>query len=383
MNNLVPVLQTEDGATYPLISEGVTTLGAGNAMILLSGEGVVPLHAAVIRSGSRVLLRADAGEVILNGAPLAGITPLSPYDTIQLGQVTLRYRLDARQPGTDHPSPVSPRRPPTVPDEENVFALADDPLSIEEPLPEHHPPVFAPPPRTAPPVPPSATPALIEGMAEDVEGEEGVKSLPIVVPSPPSQPFYMPSTPPIEHQEPLPILYKPPAFYLQDIRYLKVGTIAIFALDETDLAESLTRKIAGLSDQPCPLVFSRMGAEVPAMPKTTAKKLAKTDLRLFAQLSHRERRGIELVFTICYVEATAPDGRDAFAFVNLRGDRIDAFIARGRQNPEPFNVVEYSTLVTAGYGKATLEHMKYMRENYIFGTEVTNVRIFPPLSEVT
>lgn len=193
-----------------------------------------------------------------------------------------------------------------------------------------------------------------------------------------------------------------PPFYIGKATRFHIGTIAVFQVDETDILETLPTKIAGLSDNPLRIAYSRMGENVATEPRSGSvipRKLTRSTFKL----SYRERQRLENIFLICYIETGGLDQQPRFAFVNVRGDRIESLL-EALEKPEQFNLSEKSTIILAGAddveevlapnghvlitrnSRPTDGQIQRLRSDYLFGDDsigFTNVRIFPPLQDVT
>lgn len=164
---------------------------------------------------------------------------------------------------------------------------------------------------------------------------------------------------------------------------LQIGCISTFGLEDMTLVQSLATKLTRLSDQPMPPVYSKMGQPVPECPDQPVP--ADWTKLEFGQLmlSREEEKNLDKVFIIFIVESRDSSGKPLYAYLNCRGDRIENLIAKGAAG-RPFNVHTYSTLITSGDGLPDAETVERLQRDYLFGENgCFNVRIFPPLNEVT
>lgn len=170
-----------------------------------------------------------------------------------------------------------------------------------------------------------------------------------------------------------------PAIMWRGLEHVRVGTVAAFGVENevvTDLQASLERYTAvGTS-----FILTRMGEDIPY--HTVSKK---NDLYLprTLTLSYRVRAHAERFFFI--VELTAQDAdtnQPAYGFINIRLDRL-ASLLRLKSNQELFNLHDYATLVAHGLDKPTDDVWQKMEVDYLFGRHQVNIRLFPPLNEVT
>ena len=162
--------------------------------------------------------------------------------------------------------------------------------------------------------------------------------------------------------------------------WFQVGTIATFGIDDLSLLEGMASKIASLSDLPTPIVISRMGEEVPQPEELVIAEQKRRFDEI--QLSFAERKVVEKCFIICYVESLNEAGEKVYAYINIRFDRLKALFDR-LEKGRAFDLNKQATFVMGGTGDVDLENREKMRRDYLFGEYVTNVRIFPPLKEVT
>lgn len=171
---------------------------------------------------------------------------------------------------------------------------------------------------------------------------------------------------------------KQPDFKIGNVDFMKVGTIAIFGVEEPEQIEAIADKINRMSGMFGQLVMSRMGEEVPEPDSLDVEEGNEWPLKL----DYREKMILDKVFCIVYMQGYNDDGERAFAYVNVRGDRIENLREKMFAGPT-FNLPDFSTIVLTGDGMPTFEHREKLQRDYLFGERHTNVRIFPPLSEVT
>ncbi len=171
---------------------------------------------------------------------------------------------------------------------------------------------------------------------------------------------------------------KQPDFYIGQVDFIKIGTIAVFGLDDVDLILSIAEKLNRVSSMCGELVVSRMGEEVPLPDNYDVETAGEWPLRL----DYREKLVLDKVFCIVYMQGYNEEGERVFAYVNVRCDRLDSLHEKmfGGQS---FNLPDSSTVVITGIGNPTAEDREKLQRDYLFGERHTNVRIFPPLSEVT
>jgi hypothetical protein len=89
-----PSLIMENGDVFP-IPEGETTVGreAGNGLSLVTESTVSRRHAAIVKSGSDLLVRdlGSSNGTYVNGVKITSDTVLRPGDQVQFGQVKFRF----------------------------------------------------------------------------------------------------------------------------------------------------------------------------------------------------------------------------------------------------------------------------------------------------
>src|SRR5262245_43118520 len=82
-----------EGRVYPLPTEGVLRVGtARNCQLLISGDGILPVHFFVKCAGGRaaVIVQEEAAKVSGNGKSIRKKL-LEPGDRILVGEVTLLF----------------------------------------------------------------------------------------------------------------------------------------------------------------------------------------------------------------------------------------------------------------------------------------------------
>lgn len=171
---------------------------------------------------------------------------------------------------------------------------------------------------------------------------------------------------------------KQPDFKIGSVDFMKVGTIAIFGVEETEMIETISDKINKISGMYGQLVLSRMGEEVPEPDTLDVQEGNEWPMKL----EFREKAILDKVFCIVYMQGFNDEGERCFAYVNVRGDRIENLRDKMFAS-NTFNLPDYSTIVLTGVGMPTFENREKLQRDYLFGERHTNVRVFPPLSEVT
>lgn len=153
-----------------------------------------------------------------------------------------------------------------------------------------------------------------------------------------------------------------------------VGVIALFKINNEDAARSLAYQLASLSSHPVGLKFSKMGESIPVTPETdeTVSGKSWSDLRF----SFQDRLNWDKAFVILYLETKTVDDKDAYAFVNVRADRIEPFLRRFNE-PGPYKLMDYTTIITQNYDRPSGSDWQKMAADYLFEPGVVNVRLFP------
>ncbi|HRE46441.1 MAG TPA: hypothetical protein PLD47_01845 [Aggregatilineales bacterium] len=210
---------------------------------------------------------------------------------------------------------------------------------------------------------------------------------------------------------------KPENLILQgEIRRFVVGVVAIFGVEDRETYKELAYKYASLSDRCAPLGFSKMGFAVPDYalafyegdtdePEDTSDRLvggqqkrrcAEDDLHF----NFRERFSTHKCFIIGYLESLTSAGEPAFAYVNVRGDRICKLLYRGINEASAYSLADFATLILTGQGTPTKENRQKLAADYLFSLahedgvydeegytrlrgDHVNIRLFPPLNQVT
>jgi hypothetical protein len=164
------------------------------------------------------------------------------------------------------------------------------------------------------------------------------------------------------------------------LRARQLGTIATFGIEDTDLVMSMAYRLTRLSDQPRLPVPSRMGEDIPAS-ATNHYHAQQTDWDELVFAAH-ERSLFDKFFIILYVESHNIAGELVYAYVNVRLDRLEQLLQTGKQG-RGFNLADYATLIISGYGTPSAEVRTKLHQDYLFGEDRLNVRIFPPLNDLT
>lgn len=170
------------------------------------------------------------------------------------------------------------------------------------------------------------------------------------------------------------------SFETSFFRWLQIGTVATFGVNNQELIASVARKLSSLSTLSGPIVLSRMGQVVPEPDELEVA----VEQRRFDEIewSFEELQIFDKVFAIIFLLSADAQGRDVFAYVNVRVDRIKKLLDQGEQG-EPFDLAQNATVVLTGQGMPTIEQRERLQHEYLFGEHHVNVRIFPPLKEVS
>ncbi len=171
---------------------------------------------------------------------------------------------------------------------------------------------------------------------------------------------------------------KQPDFHIGSVNFIKVGTVAVFGVEDEELIPPIAEKINRISTMAGEVVISRMGDEVPEPGDLDVEEGNDFPMKL----EYREKMLLDKFFCIVYMQGSNEDDDPCYAYVNVRMDRYDTLHDKMFAGPT-FNLPDYSTIVLTGQGSPTYEDREKLQRDYLFGERHTNVRIFPPLSEVT
>ncbi len=169
-------------------------------------------------------------------------------------------------------------------------------------------------------------------------------------------------------------------FEMTRFTWVQVGTVSFFGVNDDDVINRIAHKFSSLSYIPTPVRFSRMGEDTPE-PSSFQIDIERQQFDEI-DFTFDELRNLDKTFPIVYVESFNSAGEKVHAYMNVRGDRLEKLLDQG-ETDEPFNIGDYATIVSTGQGQPTLEDREKLQREYLFGEHSMNVRIFPPLSEVT
>lgn len=169
-------------------------------------------------------------------------------------------------------------------------------------------------------------------------------------------------------------------FMIGRFNWVQMGVLAVFGVDDTVMIMRLAEKITSLSYVPTSLVMSRMGEEIPepTLEEMPFERQSFRDL----EFTFDETRHLDKFFVIAFIDAIDSNGEQVFAYVNVRLDRLEALLDLGEQGTV-FNLPDRATVVITGTGMPDDQEREKLRRDYVFGEHSMNVRLFPPLSEVT
>jgi hypothetical protein len=169
-------------------------------------------------------------------------------------------------------------------------------------------------------------------------------------------------------------------FEMTKFVWAQVGTLAFFGVHDDNLIEQMAYKFSSLSYIPTPIRISRMGEDVP---EPTAFQID-IERQRFENIdfTFEELKTLDKTFAIVYLESFNSAGEKVYAYVNVRFDRFGKLFSEG-ETDKPFNLPDYATILSTGQGQPTQEVREKLKRDYLFGEHSLNVRIFPPLSEVT
>jgi tetratricopeptide (TPR) repeat protein len=172
-----------------------------------------------------------------------------------------------------------------------------------------------------------------------------------------------------------------PPVQMSFFRWVHIGCVATFGIEDVDLIEAVARKLSTLSTMSGPLQISRQGEDVPLPP---TDQVVAVEHHRFDEIDWKfdEIRVWAKIFSIIFIQSTDAQGEDIFAYVNCRTDRLKPLLDLGAQH-QPFNLADSATVIVSGKGRPTQEQRQKIMHDYLFGEHHVNVRIFPPLEEVT
>jgi hypothetical protein len=178
---------------------------------------------------------------------------------------------------------------------------------------------------------------------------------------------------------------KPKNFYMRTISRAKVGTVAVFGVDER-IYEHIAQSIQQIhTNNPC-VMISYQGTDVPEPDyevEDTEVDLSRREDLIHERFSNYSVRLVKnKLFLIVYLEGVGDNGEAAWAYVNIRSDRWGRLFTVGLSE-NLFDIGDYSTIVMTGSGSPTIEEMEKLQQGYLFGNSHINMRVFPPLDEVT
>jgi tetratricopeptide (TPR) repeat protein len=183
-------------------------------------------------------------------------------------------------------------------------------------------------------------------------------------------------------ENPPPPANKQPSFVVTTRTQFHLGTVAIFGIDDDDTCLDIGKRFASLSEAPQQIAFSRMGEPVPDTAEI-APTFATQQPNIGALGFERAITAqLSKVFLILHFRSTNAEGEPNFAWVNVRGDRLQVLLDKLDEGL-PFDISTYSTLVQVGMGEPTEEQLTKLENDFLFRFDRTNVRKFPPLADVT
>ena len=183
-------------------------------------------------------------------------------------------------------------------------------------------------------------------------------------------------------ENPPPPENKQPSFIVTTRAQFHVGTVAIFGIDNSDTCLDIGKRFASLSETPQPVAFSAMGEPVPDV-ANNAPTFATQQPNIDALgLERAITAQLHKVFLVLHFRSANADNEPNFAWVNVRGDRLQILLDKLDEGL-PFDISSYCTLVQVGMDDPTEENFIKLENEFLFRFDRTNVRKFPPLSEVT
>ncbi len=175
---------------------------------------------------------------------------------------------------------------------------------------------------------------------------------------------------------------------VQGNTWLQIGTIAFFGVgDETgenpdmELIRRISTKLSSLNDMPMPIIESKMGHPIRyPTAKDFEVKIERIEWENLAWNSH-ERLALDKTFVIVFVRTHNNTGETAYAYVNVRGDRLEALLNK-LASGDLFRLDDYATLVSVGLDMPDLSVRQKMSVDFLFGEYYINARLFPTLERV-
>jgi len=169
-------------------------------------------------------------------------------------------------------------------------------------------------------------------------------------------------------------------FKMTKFTWVQLGTLAFFGIENDDLINQISLKLTAISYLPTPIRFSKMGEEVPE-PITFQIDIERVTFD-HSNFTFEEIRCFQQTFAILYLESTNSSAEQVYAYVNVRIDRLKRLLDQGELESS-FDIAEYCTIVKTGNGRPSIEERERLQRDYLFGEFSLNVRLFPPLAEVT
>lgn len=234
-SNLIPILYFDDGSQFPLIKSGQYTIGSENCDITINDPDVYRLHAYLISSVTKVMLKPAPNALVkLNGQMITSLVNVNQGDVITLGdsvQITLQMILKTMAPS----APIFKK---TV---KNPFEFSDDDdRVIIQPAPAAPPPAPVAPP--APVIPPQPQPQMEESstgeLDDDLEDFDDSILKPISAVTQPAATDEVTFT----------------SYYPREFEVAKRGSVIVYAHTANSLAE-IVRDVRKFADE--------LGGEVP------------------------------------------------------------------------------------------------------------------------
>lgn len=170
-------------------------------------------------------------------------------------------------------------------------------------------------------------------------------------------------------------------FSAKKLTLMQIGNISFFGVKDQNIIEQLANKLISLSSSPKPVVFSHYGEDAPH--DELPGSLHNIDHREFSNIDFTkdEIENFDKVFVILYAEGFDANGKDIHFAVSIRCDRLNYFLEKSKSE-RIWDVADFGTIILSGYEKISQEDKEKFKSDYLFGENITNARIMPPLNEV-
>lgn len=154
---------------------------------------------------------------------------------------------------------------------------------------------------------------------------------------------------------------------LTDVSFIHIGVISAPEAVGLEPLSGIAEKWVAVNSDHVPLTYFQQGQQMGT--HTSNVKLVRGQLPKF---STSEKEHLKQVQAIIYLQAQEVESeRDVFAYVLVRGDLFEHFIAQVTGD-KPFNLHTCSFIMIAAYGEPG-EIRTFMSQRYLFGEQSTHV----------